>query len=184
MRPIRSLVLLLITYLMLAAAVPATSAAKGIAGADVCGADGCHAVDPAFFHAVMTDGAPLGAPVAAAPFVTVQVHHHRIPGQPARTDRFTYLPSLGLVRPQDATRWIRLYPMRRGELDKLVAPIAPLPANELTAVVHPATDTATQSTSWLPVLAGAAAALALLALLARYATSALKARPRASKSAN
>ena len=166
------------------AAAPAASLAKGIAGAEVCGADGCRTVDPAFFHATMIDGHPLGTPVAAAPYVTVQVHHHRIPGQPAQTERFTYLPGLGLVRPQGAPRWIRLHRGRRRELDRLVAPIAPLPASELSGVARPAAQTAPDTTSWLPLIAGAAATLALLALLARYATSALKARPRASKSAN
>jgi hypothetical protein len=70
----------------------------------------------------------------------------------------------------------------RALLDHLVAPFAPHPASQLArAAPPPAQD---DGTAWWPIAGAAAAALALLALLARYATSALKARPRASKSAN
>ena len=172
----RPLLLLLSTCAALAA-IPATSAAKGVAGAEICGRDGCHAVDDRFFHAVMTDGVPFTAPVAAAPFVTVHVTYTAHGGAPPPTDRFTYLPSLGLVRPQGGTQWTRLYPVRRAELARIASPVRPVPAAQLTGVVRPAPD---EATPWWPIAGAAAAGLVLLVLLGRYATSAVKARPRAS----
>ncbi len=99
-------------------------------------------------------------------------------------ERFTYLPSAGVIRPEGATEWLRLHPNRRARLDALVAAIEPRPAAQLRggAVVRPAPPG--DATPWLPNAGTIAAALALLALIARYATSALNARPRASKSAN
>lgn len=161
MRPL----LPLLTTCAALATIPAPSAAKGIEGAEICGRDGCHAVDERFFHAVMTDGVPFTAPVAAAPFVTVQVNYISHGGAPPPTDRFTYLPSLGLVRPQGATQWTRLYPVRRAELDRIAAPVRPLPAGQLTGVVQPAA--ADEATLWWPLAGAAVAGLALLVLLGR-----------------
>ena len=180
----RPTALLLITCAVLAAA-PSTSAAKGIVGVDVCGADGCHAVDEAFFHAPLTDGTPIVAPVTAAPFVTIHVEHHTPPGVPAPNERYTYLPRLGAVRARGETQWTRLYPVRRAELGKIVAPVTPRPAAaQLTGVAQPATSAAGDGAPGWTSPAVVVATLALLVLVARYATSALKARPRASKSAN
>ena len=177
----RSLLLALIACAALTI-LPTTSGAKGIAGVHVCGADGCHAVDDAAFHADLADGRPVQTPVAASPFVTVQVSHDA-PGVAAHTEHFTYLPSLGLVRAQGAMQWIKLYPRRRGEIDGIVAAARPLPAAQLSGVVQPAAQAARADGPWWPRAGAGMAALALLALLARYATSALKARPRASGSA-
>ena len=177
MRPL----LLLLTTCVALAALPATTGAKGIAGAEICGRDGCHAVDDRFFHAALTDGVPVSAPVAAAPFVTVRVMYTPHAGGAPPADRYTYLPSLGLVRPQGTTQWTRLHPRRRAELARLAAPVPPLPSAQLTGVVQPAPG---EATPWWPLAGAAVAALVLLALLGRYATSALKARPRASKSTN
>lgn len=181
----RPLFLLLAACAALAAA-PATSTAKGIVGVDVCGADGCSAVDEASFHAALAVGRPVSAAVPAAPFVTVRVKFADGPRATPRSESFTYVPSLGLVRQDSTASWTKLFPARRSELDKVVAAIRLLPAAELSGAVQPAADAAPDDdgTPWPPIVGAAAAALALLALLARYATSALKARPRASKSAN
>jgi hypothetical protein len=180
MRPIPPLLIICAVL----ATHPSTSAAKGIAGVDVCGAAGCQAVDEAFFHAGLADGIAVGAPVAAAPFVTVHVAHHTAPGAPTHEERFTYLPSLGAVRAQGETRWIRLSAFRRAELDEIVATVTPRPAAQLSGVAQPAPDGPDDGAAWWTIAAVAAATLALLARFARYARSALKARPRASKSAN
>lgn len=103
---------------------------------------------------------------------------------PAPNDRYTYLPSLGAVRAQGETQWTRLHPARRAELAKIVAPVMPLPAAQLTGVAQPATGASGDGTPWWTIPAVVVATLALLVLVTRYATSALKARPRASKSAN
>ena len=169
------------------AALPAAAAGKGIVDAHVCGAAGCTTVDPRFFHAVLPEGDPVTTPIAAAPFVTVRVRwRHGAYARDEQLDRFTYVPSLGVIRPAGETQWTKLYPVRRSELDKLVAPIEPLPAARLTGVVQPAAAAPNSDggPAWWPIAGAAAAALALLALLVRYATSALNARPRASKSAN
>ena len=167
------------------AALPAAAAGKGIADAHVCGAAGCTTVDPRFFHAVLPEGDPVTTPIAAAPFVTVRVSwRHGAYARDEQLDRFTYVPSLGVIRPAGKTQWTKLYPVRRAELDKLVAPIETLPAARLTGVVQPAAAApggdGDRETAWWPIAGAAAAALALLALLVRYATSALNARPRAS----
>lgn len=177
MRPILTLLIASATL----AALPSAASAKGIVAAEVCGADGCTAVDNRWFHATVSEGDPLTRPVEAAPFVTLQVtflHHEATP------ETLTYLPSQGVIRPEGAPEWIRLYPNRRAQLDALVAPVEPRPAAQLrgAAVVRPAP--AGDTAPWLPIAGTITAALVLLALLARYATSALKARPRASKSAN
>jgi hypothetical protein len=76
---------------------------------------------------------------------------------------------------------VRLSDQDRALLDHAVAPFEPYPAAQLARVAPPAQA---GGTAWWTIAGAAAAALALLALVARYATSALKARPRASKSAN
>jgi hypothetical protein len=163
------------------AALPSTAVAKGISGVDVCGAAGCSAVAPALFHAALVDGKPFGAPVAAAPFVTVEVkyrHHAGGSGAATTIDRFTYLPSLGLVRPQGSGQWIELYPVRRAELDKIVAPVELLPAARLDGVAQPDVRPPDGGTSRWLVGGAAGAALLLLALLGRYALGAVRTRPR------
>lgn len=165
------------------AALPAAAPGKGIADAQVCGAAGCTTVDPRFFHAVLPEGDPVTTSVTAAPFVTVRVSwRHGAHARDEQLERFTYVPSLGVIRPEGERQWTKLYPVRRAELDELVAPVEPLPGAELTGVVQPATaapDGDGETASW-PIAGAAAAALGLLALLVRYATSAVKARPRAS----
>ena len=171
--------LLVLTACVALTILPITAGAKAIAGVEICGADGCHPVDDAAFHAYLADGRPVQAPVAAAPFVTVRVSH-AAPGVAAHTDQFTYLPSRGLVRAQGAPQWTKLYPRRRGEIDAIVAPVKPLPAAQLAGVVQPPAHAARADAPWWPLAGAAVAALAILALLARYATTALNARPRRS----
>jgi hypothetical protein len=177
----RTSLLVLLTCSALAA-IPSVALAKGITGVEVCGADGCSAVDPAFFHAAMAEGDPFLAPVAAAPFVTVRVKHGEYRGGApirAHSERFTYVPSLGLVRPQGATQWIELYPVRRRELDKIVAPVRPLPAARLRGVgAPPQAASPGGGTPWSLIGGACAAALLLLVLLGRYALAAVRARPR------
>ena len=179
MRPLLPLVIAIAAL----AALPAAAPAKGIADAQVCGAAGCTTVDPRFFHAVLPEGDPVTAPVTAAPFVTVRVSWlHGAYARDEQLERFTYVPSLGVIRPAGETQWTKLYPVRRAELDKLVSPVEPLPAARLTGVVQPAATApdGDGETAWWPIAGAAAAGLALLALLVRCATSALNARPRPS----
>jgi hypothetical protein len=164
-------------------ALPSAALAKGVTEAQVCGATGCAPVDDASLHAVMPEGDPTGTPPTAAPFVNVRLTIHDGPHGAPIEDGFTYVPSAGVMRPNGAEQWIRLYPDRRAELNAIVAATTPLPASQLTGVAPPPAA-ADDGTPWWPLAGAIAAALALLALGGRYATSAVKARPRASKSAN
>lgn len=51
------------------------------------------------------------------------------------TERFTYVPSLGLVRPQGSAQWIELYPARRRELDRSWRPSGRCPARSSAALL-------------------------------------------------
>jgi hypothetical protein len=167
------------------AALPAPALAKGTAtAAQVCGAHGCNTVDLSSLPALV-DGVPARPPAAPAPFVTLKTRVDYGPDAAPRTVAYDYLPSLGVTRPsgsRDDSQWVRISDSDRALLDHAVAPFEPYPASQLDRVSPPAQED--DGTAWWPIAAAAAAALALLGLLARYATSALKARPRASKSTN
>jgi hypothetical protein len=166
-------------------ALPAPALAKGTAtAAQVCGAQGCNAVDLSSLPALV-DGVPARRPAAPAPFVTLRTTVGYGPDAAPRTIAYDYLPSLGITRPsgsRDDSQWVRISDADRALLDHAVAPFEPYAASQLARVAPPAQPDG--GTAWWPIAGAAAAALAALALLARYATSALKARPRASKSAN
>lgn len=171
----------------LVAAFPASAPAKGITSAEICGAAGCQDVDEAQYYALYAEGDPTQPPAAAAPFVTVKFTQQHGPDYEA-TDAYDYVPSLGVTRPVVPAvngDWVKLTPTSRAALDEAVRGVAPLPAARLTGIplpVAPAVDGG--GPSWWALTGAALASLVLLALLARYATSALNARPRASKSAN
>jgi hypothetical protein len=164
------------------AAIPACALAKGApSAAQVCGADGCDTVDVSSLPA-LAGGVPARPPAQRAPFFTLRTTIDRGDAGVVRVD---YLPSLGLTHPSGARhdrQWVEVSPNDRAMLDHVVAPFEPYPAARLALGTRPAHDA--DATPWLAIAVAAAAALTLLALLARYATSALKARPRASKSAN
>jgi hypothetical protein len=165
------------------ALAPATGLAKGVGQAEVCGSAGCQAVTGNDSGALMAAGSSAGPPSGPAPFYTINI---RVPDGPDVVRRFTYdyLPSRGLThaRSQAAgNAWVKLFPRFRAALDDVVRGIEPRPASELLGVPSPASD---DGPSWWALAGAALATLVLLALLARYATSVLKARPRASKSAN
>ena len=180
----RPLLAILIATAALAATVTSPALAKGTAtAAQVCGADGCNTVDLSSLPALV-DGVPARPPATPAPFVTLRTTVEYGPDAPPRTVAYDYLPSLGITRPsgsRDDSQWVRISDADRALLDHAIAPFEPYPAAQLVRVAPPAPD---GGTAWWPIAGGAAAALALLALVARYATSAVKARPRASKSAN
>ena len=161
--------------------------AKGTAtAAQVCGANGCNTVDLSSLPALV-DGVPAGRPATPAPFLTLRTTVEYGPDALPRTIAYDYLPSLGITRPsgsRDDSQWVRLSGEDRALLDHAIAPFAPYPAAQLARVMPPEPPAQAGDTAWWPIAGGAAAALALLGLLARDATSALKARPRASKSAN
>ncbi len=168
------------------AALPAPALAKGTAtAAQVCGAQGCNTVDLSSVPALV-DGVPARRPAAPAPFVTLKTTVDYGPDAAPRTIAYDYLPSLGITRPsgsRDDSQWVRISDADRALLDHAVAPFEPYPASQLARVAPPAQHDGGGS-AWWPIAGAAAAALTLLGLIARYATSALKARPRASKSAN
>jgi hypothetical protein len=178
--------LLLVAALL--AGAPATAIAKGVGDAEICGSDGCRAVGGPDAEALFAPGRSAGPPSAPAPFVTVNMRQHE-GGSPGVTRTFTYdyLPRLGLTHARgdaSGSGWTALFPSARAKLDELVRWFHPLPAAQLAGVAHPSPAADDGGPSWWAIAGAALAALAGLALLARYATSALKARPRASKSAN
>jgi hypothetical protein len=183
----RPLLAILIATAALAAALSASALAKGTAtAARVCGANGCNTVDLSSLPALV-DGVPARPPATPAPFVTLRTTVQYGPDAPPRTIAYDYLPSLGITRPsgsRDGSQWVRVSDEDRALLDHAIAPFEPYPPAQLARAAPPAAPAQDGGTAWWPIAGGAAAALALLALVARYATSAVKARPRASKSAN
>jgi hypothetical protein len=167
------------------AAAPVPALAKGAPdAAQVCGTNGCSTVDVSSLPALV-DGVTTRPPAHPAPFVTLRTTIDRGPDAGPLALRIDYFPSLGITRPsgsRDASQWVRLSDNDRARLDHVVAPFEPYPAARLALGTRSGHDA--DSMPWLAIAGVSAAALALLALLARYATSALKARPRASKSAN
>ena len=178
----------------LVAAFPASAPAKGITSAEICGAAGCQDVDAASHYALFAEGDPTQPPAAAAPFVTVKLTLEHGPDAGGATDAYDYVPSLGMTRavvPAVNGEWVKLTPTSRAALDEAVRGIEPLPAARLTGIplpVDPADPVAPAGDDggapWWAIAGAALAGIVALALLARYATSALNARPRASKSAN
>jgi hypothetical protein len=183
----RPLLLTLITVATLAAA-PSSALSKGAIAAQVCGADGCTDVPRDELGGLLAQGHPTQPPRAAAPFAEIRLTV--IAGPHGKTDRvaFDYLPSLGVTRAHDgAAGWVKLQPAWRTALNEALGATELRSASELARLAglpNPNSNHDTGSGSSLPWWAITGAALALLALLTRYATSALKARPRASKSAN
>ncbi|MEA2184046.1 MAG: hypothetical protein QOF69_3231 [Solirubrobacteraceae bacterium] len=185
----RPLLLTLITVAALAAA-PSSALSKGAIGAQVCGADGCTDVPRDEPGGMLAQGHPTQPPQAAAPFAEIRLTV--IAGPHGKTDRvaFDYLPSLGVTRTHDgAAGWVKLQPAWRTALNEALGATKLRSASELARLAglpnpNPNSNHDTGSRSSLPWWAITGAALALLALLTRYSTSALKARPRASKSAN
>lgn len=186
--------LLLLTALIATAALaaaPSPATAKGVRDAEVCGAAGCREADRDAYFAFLPDARESDPPTAAAPFVTVTVtmEHDR-----SETGSFTYdyVPSLGMMRTDDMStygEWMTLTHAARVTLDDVIAGTKLKPAVQLGELPPPSATTPTPSpaadgTPWWAIAGAGVAILALLALLARYATSALKARPRASKSVN
>jgi hypothetical protein len=171
----------------LVAALPASAPAKGITSAEVCGAAGCRDVDEASFYALFAEGEPTDPPAAAAPFVTVKLTIAHGPDAGEANDGFDYVPTLGITRPRFSTSnadWVKLSATSRMALDDVVRGVPPLSAARLTGVPQPVAPTGDGGPPWWAIAGAALAGLVALALLARYATSALNARPRASKSAN
>lgn len=175
---------LLLTLLAVAAlaAAPSSALAKGATAAQACGADGCTDVPRDTLGGTLAEGDPTDPPPAAAPFVEMRVTV--MTGPHGERDRFAfdYLPSLGVTRPHDGDAgWIKLYPDSRTALTRAVGATQLRPASELAQIAGlPSPDEGGDLQWW----AIAGAALALLALSARYATSASRARPRASKPAS
>jgi hypothetical protein len=183
----RPLLAILIATAALAATVTSPAPAKGTAtAAQVCGADGCNTADLSSLPALV-DGVSARPPATPAPFVTLRTTVEYGPDAPPQTIAYDYLPRLGITRPSgshDASQWVRISDQDQAMLDHAIAPFEPYAAAQLARVAPPAPPAQDGGTAWWPIAGGAAAALALLALVARYATSAVKARPRTSKSAN
>jgi hypothetical protein len=163
----RPLLAILIATAALAATVTSPALAKGTAtAAQVCGADGCNAVDLSSLPALV-DGVSARPPATPAPFVTLRTTVEYGPDATPRTVAYDYLPSLGITRPsgsRDDSLWVRISDEDRALLDHAVAPFEPYPASQLARVAPPAQD---GGTAWWPIAGGTAAALALLALVAR-----------------
>jgi hypothetical protein len=164
------------------AAGPSSALAKGATAAQVCGADGCTDVQRDKLAGLLAEGDPTEPPQTATPFVEIRLTV--IAGPNGKTDRraFDYLPSLGVTRSHDErAAWVKLYPVWRASLNEAVGATELRPASELAQIAGLPRRDGDSGPPWWAI---AGAALALLALLARYKTSDLKARPRASKSAN
>jgi hypothetical protein len=174
------------------ALLPGAAHAKGLVGAQVCGAGGCSSVDRGALRAMLPDADHADGPTTGAPFVTVRLTMREGRNGPLHRERYTYVPSRGLLRFDGAPGWMQVRPGPRAELDRLVAAVTPLPASKLEgiepapppAIQPPAAPQPDGGTPWWALAGAGGAALGLLALLARYATRSLNARPRASKSVN
>lgn len=176
MRPLRQLVPALAAAALLAAA-PSTLA-KGMVRGEVCEANGCTKISQRTAVAFLTGGSfSAPAPQAGARVVTVTVTMGgpQVDEQHRRT--LDYAPSLGVVREHvrghgTRTPWTQLDERSRAIAEAAVTPAKPAPARASVA----RRDDGGGAPAWWLLAAGAA----LLVVLARYATSALKARPRAS----
>ena len=186
----RALLFLSTAVVALVLLLPGAAHAKGLVSGQVCGADGCSAVDRASLRGMLPDADHADAPTAGAPFVTVRLTMREGARGPLHRERYTYVPSHGLLRFDGAPGWMQVRPAFRAELDRLAAAVAPLPAAKLAGVEPappataqpPASPRADDGTPWWAIAGAAGAALVLLALLARY-MGFPSAHPGASRSA-
>jgi hypothetical protein len=120
----RTLVLAAVAALALAAAPAAV--AKEIKEAQVCGADGCTAVDDSGDREMLVNGGPPRTPPAAAPFYNLRIVVDTGGGHTERFD-VAAVPERRALRGMDGT-WMEMPPEMATVVAKLAEGHRPLPA--------------------------------------------------------
>ena len=123
----RTLVLAAVAALALAAAPAAV--AKEIKEAQVCGADGCTAVDDSGDREVLVNGGPPRTPPTAAPFYNLRIVVDTGGGHTERFD-VAAVPERRALRGMDGT-WMEMPPEQATVITKLTEGHRPLPASGL-----------------------------------------------------
>jgi hypothetical protein len=90
---------------------PAAASAKGIAGAELCGAGACHAVATPAVRAAFERFTPARAPSRAEPFLTLRVRARVSSGRIAVVATSAWLPRANLVRAAGERAWTRPAPV-------------------------------------------------------------------------
>jgi hypothetical protein len=122
---------LVIASLLASLALVSPASAKEIAGATICGADGCRSAgDGAVLHRLMPEGQPAVAP-AAAPFLRVAMRYAH--DDEAVTVRSVLVPSAGLLGSEGG--WVRLGPRARAAFRRLADGLEALPPTRLQAAL-------------------------------------------------
>jgi hypothetical protein len=173
-----------------AGALPPTAAAKGVAAATVCGADGCHPVGRAAVRTGFEAFRPARAPRRAEPFFTVHLKARVSSGKVVDVFRLDWLPRAGLTRQTVDDVWTRPSPgfaraLRRATAGLTAHPAAGFgPATEAPRRATVVETFAPAGTASAPATArgdGPGAALAvpgLVALIAATAFAAVRRRGR------
>jgi hypothetical protein len=178
---------LVIASLLASLALVSPASAKEIAGATICGADGCRSAgDGAVLHRLMPEGQPAVAP-AAAPFLRVAMRYAH--DDEAVTVRSVLVPSAGLLGSEGG--WVRLGPRARAAFRRLADGLEALPPTRLQAaldevgaaasepqtqrppevfMVQPAAEASSEASSNTGVVVGVVAGVAVLLGLIAAAT--------------
>src|SRR4051794_32676250 len=115
-------------------AAPAPGAAKGVAAASVCGADGCRRVDRGAVRAGLEAFAAAPAPRRAEPFFVVRVRARVASGRVVEVFALDWLPRAGLTRGSGARPWSRPAPVLARALRRAARGLRAHPAAALGAV--------------------------------------------------
>jgi MYXO-CTERM domain-containing protein len=161
---------------LLLVSAPAVTAAKEIAGGEVCGADGCLSIASPD-ERLLQGGPPVAGPTAREPFVRLEFRVG-VPGHSEHASTL-FLPHSGLVLADDGSTWMR--PIAAEELRALARQVTAFPAGDLPASA-PLAPAATQSSDgasspWWIVVPAAVVALAGAAVIARRRRGGVAARP-------
>jgi len=133
-RPAVAVALALAAIAAVTAALPAAAGAKGIAALRVCGANGCHAVDPAAVREGFERFSDAPTPDAAEPFFTIRARARVSNGRLAEVLSFDWLPRAGVTRPYEARLWTRPDAVLAAALHRAAHGLRAKPAAELGSV--------------------------------------------------
>jgi hypothetical protein len=125
---------MLVLAAVVAFAIAPAAAAKEVEQAQVCGPDGCAAVDDSRSREILLDGGPPRTPPAAAPYYDVRLT--MVGGDEEFTTSFAAVPARHAMRADDGT-WMEM----PAEMSALVTNVAagrePYPADELAGWAAP-----------------------------------------------
>jgi hypothetical protein len=175
---------LLTTALALAALAlaPGPAAAKGIAAATVCGANGCEEVkDHALLMPLAEGGPPAAGPEQRGDFYTVRIEVDL--EDVADSFRVLALPVQRMLRGADGT-WMRMSNRTAVALAEAAQGLKVFPASRIppdrrarvAEVVEPPAQRETRGAPWVAIVLGAAGAALAAALAVRRLRGSLRAR--------